>query len=143
MMSAHAVMKWLATFVALLAVVAAGLLAYGYWQASSHGALSMFVVDVADPQRTHPVVPVDLMFRDGSGAVLATAAGTDPSGGIFLTSPPEYACHAAEQRAAVDDAARAEWDRCFEAQSRWIPGWIRRTTSVDVRTAHCSIPNVP
>ena len=82
-------MKWILGIVALVAVAAAGLLAYGYSYASSHGALSMFVDDISDPQRSHPIVPVELSFLDASGAVLATAAGTDPSGGIFLTSPQD------------------------------------------------------
>lgn len=136
-------MKWILGIVALVAVAAAGLLAYGYSYASSHGALSMFVDDISDPQRSHPIVPVELSFLDASGAVLATAAGTDPSGGIFLTSPQEYACHAVEERAAFDAVAREAWQRCFEAQSRWVPTWIRRARSVDVRTARCSLPRVP
>ena len=108
-------MKWILRIVGLLAVAVAGLLAYGYWYASSHGALSIFVDDVSDAQRTHPIVPVELSFLDGSGAVLATAAGTNPSGGIFLTSPPEYACHAVEERASFDTAAREAWQRCFDS----------------------------
>jgi hypothetical protein len=136
-------MKWLGYVLALLAIVGAGLMAYGYWYASTHGALSIFVMDVSDPQRTHPLVPVELTFRDAAGTVLATAAGIDPSGGTFLTSPPEYACHAAEERAAVNAAARPEWDRCFEDQSRWVSTWIRKAASIDVRTPQCSMEKLP
>jgi hypothetical protein len=127
----------------LLIVVAIGVLAYGYWFGATHGSLYVTVMDVTD--REHPVEAktVQLLFRDGNDRVLAEAAGSEPAGAIFVSSPAEYACHDEEQRAVTSDESRQGWAKCFERQSTWLPSWVRQVKSTDVLMSSCTIQRMP
>jgi hypothetical protein len=130
-----------ALIVTLLIVLA--VLAYGYWFGSRHGALYVSVVDISDPARLQDVVPVQLSFLDQEGRTLAIAESIPPSGTIFIVSPAAFACHAAEERAALSIESRKQWTECFARQSRWLPTWIRRVRTVDLRSGSCLIKRLP
>jgi hypothetical protein len=127
----------------VVCIAAALVLARGYAFASTHGALSVYVLDVSDSAAHQAAAPLELSFRDSTGTVLARADAEPGSNVIYLTSPVVYACHGVETRAAFSLAARQEWDRCFARQSRWISTWIPRVASVDLRSRSCSIPHAP
>jgi hypothetical protein len=127
----------------VLCIGAALALGRGYAFASTHGSLSVYVLDVSDSAAHQAAAPLEVSFRDSTGTVLARAAAEPSSNVIYLTSPVMSACHDVETRAALSLAARQEWDRCFARQSRWISTWIPRVASVDFRSRGCSIPHVP
>jgi hypothetical protein len=128
---------------ATLCVVAAFVLVRGYVFASTHGSLSVYVVDASSAAARQATAPLELTFLDSSGAVLARTAADQPTNVIYPTFPVAYACHGVELRAAFSAEARREWDRCFERQSRWIPTWASRASSVNLRSAACSISRAP
>jgi len=128
---------------ATLGVVAALVLVRGYLFASTHGALSVYVLDASSAAARQATAPLELTFLDSSGVVLARTAADQPSNVIYPTFPVVYACHGVELRAAVSTEARREWDRCFERQSRWIPTWVTRASSVDLRSPGCTISHAP
>ena len=127
---------------ALLAIPIA-VLGYGYWFAATHGSLYVWLTDVTDRRNQRPVDGAKLSFLGPSGEVLAEAASMPPYGTVYLSSPPEYSCHEVEQRAPFSTEGRLDWDRCFERQSRWIPSWIERVRSVDLRVDSCVIRGLP
>jgi len=129
--------------VVVLCVIAALVLLRGYAFASTHGSLSIQVLDVSDSAARPAAAPLELSFRDSAGLVLARAAAESSSNVIYLTSPVVYACHDVERRATFSLAARQEWDRCFARQSRWIPTWIASVASVDLQSGRCSISRAP
>jgi len=131
------------TLLVLLLAVPAAVLAHGYWFAQTHGSLYISVSDVAERGRPKPVDGVGLRFRDAAGALLAEARSYPPYGTVYLTAPFEYACHEVEHRAPFSVSARGDWDRCFERQSRWVPTWIHRATSADLRSGPCTINGMP
>src|SRR5262245_11899997 len=59
-----------AAFVLLVVILVMG---YGYRFGVTHGALNIIVLDVSDREHTRDVKPVQLVFRDASGRVLAGA----------------------------------------------------------------------
>jgi hypothetical protein len=127
----------------VLCIGAALVVGRGYAFASTHGSLSVYVLDVSDSAAHQAAAPLELSFRDSTGTVLARADAEPGSNVIYLTSPVVYACHGVETLAAFSLAARQEWDRCFARQSRWISTWINRAATVDFRSRGCSIPHVP
>lgn len=116
--------------------------AWAYLHAASHATLSVTVIDVADSVHGGASAPVEVAFLDSGGSVLARAASDSTIGGIYLSSPAEYACHEVERRAAFSAEARRAWNRCFERQSRWIRAWIKKLAALDVRVGPCSLHQV-
>jgi hypothetical protein len=58
-------------------------------------------------------------------------------------APSRYACHEAERQAAQSGTARAEWQRCFRTQARWVVTWARAVRAVDLRLGGCVLRRVP
>ena len=133
------------TLIVAAAVLVVGFVigsAWAYLHAASHATLGVTVVDVADSAHGGAGAPVELALLNSGGSVLARAVSDSTIGGIYLSSPAEYACHEVERRAAFSAEARRAWDRCFERQSRWIRGWIKKVAAVDVRVGPCSLHQV-
>ena len=80
--------------------------AWAYLHAASHATLGVTVVDVADSARGGASAPVELAFLNSGGSVLARAVSDSTIGGIYLSSPAEYACHVVERGAAFSAEAR-------------------------------------
>jgi hypothetical protein len=118
-------------------------LGYGYSFGRTHGALMVSVEDLSDHAHPQKVRFITLSFLDAAGRSVAEAAAVPPYGTIAITSPPAYACHDAEQRAAFSVEARKLWDECFQRQSRWVPTWIRDVPSVNLRSESCSVRQLP
>jgi hypothetical protein len=127
-----------------LVLIGVGVLAYGYWFAATHAAVSFWVADASDRGYPRQLLAVDLVLFSKEGQVLARAAGTRSDGGtVYLTSPAEYACHGVEAQAPFSVAARERWDRCFARQSRWLSTWIERASYVELRSGTCTIERLP
>lgn len=126
-----------------ICVAATLVIGRGYAFASTHGSLSIYILDVSDAAARQASAPLELSFLDSAGALLARADAEERSNVMYLTFPVVYACHGVELRAPFSAEARREWDRCFERQSRWISTWIPNVASVDLRSRSCSVPRVP
>jgi len=120
------------------ALVAAAVLGYGAWHAFRHAHLILVLNDVSqrDERRVWGELRVgQLMLRDSAGAVLATAR-FDAAGVLRYEGAGAVDCAAAEtQRGEV-------WQRCAEAQARWLAGWVDRATQADVLAAGCTVAGV-
>jgi hypothetical protein len=119
---------------------------WGYWHASTHGALTVAVHDVAlrtERQLYGGVIAADVEFLDGAQGVLARGTLTPPFG-VWQASYPETGdCSEVERRAASDPSARAAWQVCFETVSRWLVTWVRQTRFATVTLPACRIERVP
>ena len=67
----------------------------------------------------------------------------EPYGVVSMTHPQVGDCSRHERQAPYDDAARQAWQRCFETQSRWFIGWVKKVRSATVTLADCRMEAVP
>jgi hypothetical protein len=74
-------------------------LAYGYWFGVTHGSLYITVMDVSDREHSRDARPVQLVFRDSTGKVLAEAAAAETGDPVSVTSPAIYSCREIENAA--------------------------------------------
>jgi len=129
-----------------LAVLIAAGLGWGYWRAATHGALHVALYDVAlktERQLWGDLRNAEVAFKDEAGAVLATGS-TEPRFGVFSVRHPTAGDCRREERAATTDAAGMDaWNRCFAAQSRWFPTWVRRARYAEVKTGECRVERTP
>ena len=69
----------------VLAVMAAGILLYGYWHAASHATLHVWLQDGTEGSRHQPVLEAELSFMDASGRVVAKARSEALLGVVYLS----------------------------------------------------------
>ena len=86
-----------------------------------------------------------LEFSDVDGRPLVNVELVPPYATPAFTGPASAAfdCRREEQAANSSSAGREAWQRCFEAQSRWLAGWVRQARSARVITGPCRIDSVP
>jgi len=97
------------------------LLGYGAWQAQRRADVWLYVNDHAGrtPQRLWTdVVDARLAIRDAAGRVVAEARLEPPQGLPRWTGP------AGEAVDCRPELGRDPWQRCFDAQSRWMARWV-------------------
>jgi hypothetical protein len=126
---------------ALLIVI--GVLAYGYWFGVTHGSLYITVMDVSDREHPRDTRPVQLLFQDSTGKVLAQATASESGDPISVIFPAMYSCREIEKRSISSPEAREDWATCFERQSRWLPKWVWNATFVEIRSSSCTIYRMP
>jgi hypothetical protein len=134
-------MKGITSGVGLLIV--SGVLAYGYWFSVTHGSLYITVMDISDREHPWDARPVQLVFRDSTGKVLAEAATSDTGDPVSVTSPAIYSCREIEKRGISSPETREDWATCFDRQSRWLPSWVRNATFVEIRSSSCTFLQMP
>ena len=123
-----------------IAALIAAALAYGAWRAHGHADLSLVLNDLSlrDARRVWGELREgQLVLRDKDGVALATARFTAPDGVL------RYSGHGAVDCASVEAQSGPDWQRCAKARSAWIAGWVDRAISADVRSAGCTIADVP
>jgi hypothetical protein len=135
--------RFLTTATMVLAVGILAGFAWAYAHSRSHATLSISVADAGDTAHALATAPVDLEFLDASGSTLARATRDPSIGGVYLSWPPEYGCHAVERVATLSVEGRSDWKACFERQSRWIARWIDRVSVIDIRIGPCSMRQAP
>jgi hypothetical protein len=123
----------------VLAVMAAGILLYGYWHAATHATLHVWLQDGTEGNWHQPVLEAELSFMDASGRPVAKARSEAPLGVVYLSEPAAVACHEFERSAAFSAEARERWHRCFENQSRWLSRQVPAIASVRVATGPCRL----
>jgi hypothetical protein len=131
--------------VVLGVLIVAGL-GWGCWQARTHGTLHVALHDVAlknDRQLWGDLRAAEVAFKDEAGAVLATGSAGPPFGVFSIRHPTVGDCRREETAATVDRAAMDAWNRCFAAQSRWFPTWVRRARYAEVKAGECRVERTP
>src|SRR5262249_22279958 len=108
-----------AVVAALVLLIVVAVLTYGYWFGVTHGALHITVLNVSDRAHAGEERPVNLLFGDWTGNLLAEAAAWEAVGDLIpVTPPPIYSCREIEKRTISSLEAREDWAVCFERQSR-------------------------
>lgn len=126
--------------------VAALLLGWGYWHASSYAALSIAVYDISlksDRQAYGPVLGADLALTDAGGAILAKGRADQPSGTVSIDHPEVGDCRREEREASLNSRTADAWQQCFETQSRWFMTWVRAARYATVNLGNCTLDRVP
>ena len=122
--------------IAIGAVLIAAVFAYGYWRTVTHAVLYVEVSETSGRAVSHP--DAEVTFIDGGGRVLAQYTTDDMSAtSFFISTPAAHSCRAIEKRASFEVGGHEAYRQCFNRQSRWIMGWIRDVSSVDVRVGEC------
>ena len=123
--------------VALLVLAVPG---WGYWHASSHGALHVLLYDVAlktDRQAYGTVLSADVAFSDAEGQILANGRAAKPWGTVSMVHPSVGDCQREERQGG------SVWQECFESQSRWLIAWVPLVRSARIRLDTCTIDRAP
>ncbi|MDH3305249.1 MAG: hypothetical protein OEM50_08925 [Gammaproteobacteria bacterium] len=133
-------MKVLLTIV----VVILGILAFGYWHATTHSTFYVSLNIAGESGNRKPSQPdVAIQFVDPRGSILAKGVRDKQYGFVRLIHPTQGDCHEVEKLAAFSKEARASWQECFEHQSTWIAKWIADVASVSVKYGNCPVRNSP
>jgi hypothetical protein len=114
-------------------------LGYGYWHARTHASVHIAVNDHAGRtarQLWESVKAAQIVVADAAGVALAEVTMSPPFGLPAYGGPGAVDCRAQER------VGGAEWQRCFEAQSRWIAGWVPRAASARVTVGGCTVDRV-
>ena len=122
------------------------MLGWGWWHAQTHATVHVAVNDVAlkTPQRLWAELRAgELVLRDRAGGALAHGRVTSPDGIVVFSDAAAGDCARFERQGPQDGAARAGWQACFEALSRWQAGWAGKVASASVSTGACRIEHVP
>ena len=126
-------------FAAIGGIVTA-ILGWGYWHVSTHADVHVSLRDVAlktERQLSEPLLAADVLFRDETGTVLATARADKPTGIVSMMHPTAGDCRQ-EERAGGD-----AWRQCYETHSRWFSTWVRQARMARVSFGTCTIERVP
>jgi hypothetical protein len=124
-----------------LAIVAGGVLVWGYWYALRHAAIHIRVDDYAlKTQRQLYGSPhdVSLTLRDASGSALAVAHSIEPLGYILVIHPDTEVgdCRQYER-------SPAEYASCYTRHSQWSSTWAPHVQLADVGIGSCQLRSVP
>ena len=131
---------------AVLAVLIAAGLGWGYWQARTRGALHVALYDVAlktDRQLYGERRVGEIAFTDEAGTVLATSNAGPPHGVFSIRHPTVGDCRREERAATTDPGGMSAWNQCFATQSRRLPTWVRRVRYAEVKTGECRVERTP
>ena len=97
-----------------LAVIAALILAYGYYHAATHGWLHITLMDTSVKPYGGNIRDAELRLLDSDGKLLANARTDQKFGVVRLIHPEAGDCSAAEQNAPTSPEARDQWQKCFQ-----------------------------
>lgn len=122
-----------------LTVVAASL-GWAYWRVTTHADVHVALHDVAlktARQLYGSLLAADVLFKDATGALLARARADRPLGIVSMMHPSVGDCRAEER------VGGAAWQACYDAQSRWLSGWLPQVRRAHVSFDGCTIEDVP
>ena len=120
--------------------VFAVVLGWGYWHVTTHADVYVALYDVAlktERQLYGSLRAADVLFKDAAGGSLAAARAEQPLGIVLMIHPTVGDCRA-EERIGGD-----AWRTCYEAQSRWLSGWLPHVRRARVSFGGCTIEEVP
>ena len=119
------------------------ILGYGYWHASTHGALNISMYDVSDKKNFALLKDTDIVLRDDIGTVLATGRSDSRYGTVYLSHPVTGSCYEAEHNATHSNKGLNAWQICFRQHSAWLMKWVRLIRFADVYVRDCTLENIP
>lgn len=128
-------MKPLSIIIVVAAGIAAGVLGFGWWHASTHATFYMDLRDVATPSRFENVKGAQLEFLDEAGRVIARGKTDDKVGVVWVEHPTAGYCG--------PNPAQAEYTKCFDAHSEWLLTWVPRAKRVSIAAGTCRIERAP
>ncbi|MSO22731.1 MAG: hypothetical protein EXQ58_05640 [Acidobacteria bacterium] len=106
--------------------------------------LSLYDVSLkTDRQAYGRVLSADFIFFNAAGAILAQGEIREPHGVVSISHPEVGDCGCYERQAASDSGARQEWQRCFEALSRWQIQWVSQVRCAAVSFGKCRVEKLP
>ena len=118
-------------------------LGYGYWQASTHAHLSLYLYDVSAKEREGRVLDAQLHFFDETGQLLAEGKTDGRLGILSLHHPTMGYCDEVERQAPFSTDAQQRWRQCFEGQTHWQSSWVPRVQVVSLRVGSCELTRLP
>jgi len=127
---------------AVLGVLIAAGLGWGYWHARTRSALHVALRDVAlkSDRVSGDLRAAEVAFTDEAGTVLATGSAGPPHGVFSIRHPTVGDCRREERAATADPGGMAAWNQCFATQSRWLPTWVRRVRYAEVKAVVGAAP---
>jgi hypothetical protein len=126
-----------------LAIIAALVLGYGYYHATTHGWLYINLVDASVAPHAGNIRDATIRLLDGDGKLLADAKSDHQFAVARLIHPEAGDCSAEEGSSTASSAARDQWQTCFETLSTWLIHWAGRVRFADVKFARCDFKAVP
>lgn len=133
-------------FILFVLAVCAGVLGYGWWQASTHASFhaDFRLLNHQRPSTQEPVMPgAQVHFLDAGGDTLAQGVNDELHNYIHLIHPEVGDCHDLERAATTSSDGRAAWQACYETLSSWTASWIRKVRQVAVRLEDCQFAPRP
>ncbi len=127
----------------VLAIIIALVLGFGYYHAATHGWLYIDLVDTSQKSHSANLRDAEIRLLDGQGRFLANAKSDHKYGVVRLIHPEAGDCSVEERNASSSSSARDQWQKCFEALSTWLIGWVRQVRIADVKFAGCDLKRVP
>jgi hypothetical protein len=120
---------------AVMAVLVAAILGWGYRGVLSQGDLQVSILDIAlknDNQAYGRVLTGEVTFNDATGRPLANGRADSR-----MMHPEAGDCRREEGQ------GQTAFQRCFDAQSEWLITWVRQVRHATVRLGTCAIDKVP
>jgi hypothetical protein len=127
----------------VLTIVAALVLAYGYYHAVTHGWLYVNLIDTSVKSYAGNIRNAEVLLLDADGKLLAHAKSDDQVGVVRLIHPQAGDCAVEERSASTSSTAGDRWQQCFETLSTWLIDWVRRVRFADVKFGACDLKTVP
>src|SRR5262245_3698188 len=102
-------------FIAIVVGLAAGILGYGWWHATTHASINLTLLDAAGKGYEH-LKGAQLAFLDESGKVLARGKTDEKFGVAWVYHPTVGYCG--------PELSLEAYTPCFRAHSEWLPAWV-------------------
>ena len=118
---------------AIVAVLAAVVLGFGYWHAGAHGTLHVYLSDKA--KGNGHVYDGKLVFYDTGGKVLARAKTDNKFGVVWPQNPLSGYCG--------PDLSGDAFHACFAIETVWLMEWVPLTHHAEIQVGACHIKDIP
>ena len=136
----------LARFFAIIAILIGAVFAYGYWQVRSNGYFNISLSDRAGRTATRlsgDVERAEIALRDAARAVIAEGYVEPPWAFIRWRYPGHAECERTESAAMQTSDGYARWRQCIATFRRWYREAGDAARFFDVRWGACSVASVP
>lgn len=123
----------------LIIVISTVTLAFGYWHSITHGSAN---IDLRSTFGEQALSKADVFFMDANDEILAKGIKADKYNHIYLIHPEVGNCHDFSNSPSTKKS-RQLWQDCFQAQSTWIPTWIKNVHQIQIKHKNCFSKKLP
>ena len=123
----------------LIVLFPALVLGYGYWHSKTHGSVNITLKYGSEDQA---LSKAEVVFMDSKGSLLAEGRVDDRYDFVNLIHPKIGDCQKFAKGPSTKEK-RELWQECFEAQSTWIPKWIKKVRQLQVKHETCVTKKIP